>query len=170
MPSMTWLLESTSFSRGFLLRKIVGTGTQAGPACHSSWKSSRPTPPLSLPWPSSRGRGGDLREAIPSFPALLRPAPALLLHWSPGFDQYPTCPLVSLGVEIFVCIMRALGQMVSEVPPSLGAQVHYRAHSRCGRRKAQQHMYSSVPLPGASGTLPGLLPTWEEAGMETLLS
>lgn len=37
MPSMTWLFESTSFSRGFLLRKMVGTTKSAGTTavCHS---------------------------------------------------------------------------------------------------------------------------------------
>lgn len=34
MPSMTWLLESTSFSRGFLLRKMVGTAKWAAWPCY----------------------------------------------------------------------------------------------------------------------------------------
>lgn len=42
MPSMTWLLESTSFSRGFLLRKMVGTAKTAGSTCCSPGDSSQP--------------------------------------------------------------------------------------------------------------------------------
>lgn len=64
MPSMTWLLESTSFSRGFLLRKIVGTVKAAGTTCHRLGKQ----PFLSLPvhlLPSCWGRGGNLLPMLP---------------------------------------------------------------------------------------------------------
>lgn len=47
MPSMTWLLESTSFSRGFLLKKIVGTVKAAGNTCQRPEKQ----PSLFLPRP-----------------------------------------------------------------------------------------------------------------------
>lgn len=65
MPSMTWLLESTSFSRGFLLRKMVGTGKQA--ETHLS-KPLVKEPILSSPTISlsSVGRGSDLQKANPS--------------------------------------------------------------------------------------------------------
>lgn len=59
MPSMTWLLESTSFSRGFLLRKIVGTGKAAGTTCHRLGKQ----PSLSFPahlLPSCWGWGEEM--------------------------------------------------------------------------------------------------------------
>lgn len=46
MPSMTWLLESTSFSRGFLLRKIVGTVKPAQNTRQESWETViLPLPP-----------------------------------------------------------------------------------------------------------------------------
>lgn len=57
MPSMTWLLESTSFSRGFLLRKMVGTEKQAGmPSVPAPGKAAIPLPPQPAA-PSSCGRG-----------------------------------------------------------------------------------------------------------------
>lgn len=49
MPSMTWLLESTSFSRGFLLRKIVGTVKPVQNMCQESWETA--TIPLAYPQP-----------------------------------------------------------------------------------------------------------------------
>lgn len=64
MPSMTWLLESTSFSRGFLLRKIVGTGKAGGSTCHRLGKQ----PSLSFPaylLPSCWGWRGNVIPKLP---------------------------------------------------------------------------------------------------------
>lgn len=54
MPSMTWLLESTSFSLGFLLRKMVGTGKQAGTALSRPLERRLRSPPPTAPVPAGR--------------------------------------------------------------------------------------------------------------------
>lgn len=51
MPSMTWLLESTSFSRGFLLRKMVGTGKQVGTTLSPPLERRLRSPPPTAPFP-----------------------------------------------------------------------------------------------------------------------
>lgn len=89
MPSMTWLLESTSFSRGFLLRKMVGTGKQAG--THLSQPLVK-QPILSSPTTSlsSVGRGSDLQKTNPSsqVPRFLEflPCPSTGLSHTPGYN------------------------------------------------------------------------------------
>lgn len=77
MPSMTWLLESTSFSRGFLLRKIVGTVRQQEHL--SGLESQHPFLPSSICFLLA-GTG----EAIcsPRFLALARRNVGLLCHFA----------------------------------------------------------------------------------------
>lgn len=88
MPSMTWLLESTSFSRGFLLRKMVGTGKQAGTALSQPLKSGHHSPPSTALSP--QGKGGE-RQTADSSPLL--PGSGLRIR---------VCELLlSLGLDIF---------------------------------------------------------------------
>lgn len=86
MPSMTWLLESTSFSRGFLLRKMVGTGKQAGTtlSLERPWKGGCALPHPLPPFP---GKGGDSKKADSPLP----PAPPVCL-WGYVSGSPNSCP------------------------------------------------------------------------------
>lgn len=86
MPSMTWLLESTSFSRGFLLRKMVGTGKEARPPV--SQPLGKPSP-LSSPAPTVPfflWRGEVICKATPP-----------PWHWAVGQDLQVPDPVPALG-------------------------------------------------------------------------
>ena len=93
MPSMTWLLESTSFSLGFLLRKMVGTGKQAGTALSLLLERRLRSPPPTAPVPG--WKGGDSQKADSPLP----PPPACL-SWGLCLRISKLLPF-SLGLGIF---------------------------------------------------------------------
>lgn len=102
MPSMTWLLESTSFSRGFLLRKIVGT-VKPAQSMHQELGNSHPSPPTPRPICFLLAGAGEV-ICSPCFLALAMRNSELLGHTT--YDS------ALLPGPLFICAVKLWGQMV----------------------------------------------------------
>lgn len=114
MPSMTWLLESTSFSRGFLLRKIVGTVKHVS---RELGNSHNPTPaPASSPICFLLAGAGEVIVPHASWPW---PRGALN-SWALGHFAYDASLWPG---PLSICTVKLWGQIGSKVPPG-GASGH----------------------------------------------